>query len=317
MALQTAGIHHITAYAQDPQRNVDFYTAVLGLRLVKKTVNFDAPEVYHLYFGDEAGHPGTIITFFPSSASRRGIRGGGQVGYTTFVVPAGALPYWEGRLRRFGVPVMKAFRFNEHYLQFSDRDGLSLELVEREGGPNNGWSVDDITPDTAIKGFGGAVLFSSKWEETKKALEQVMGLTYIGEDVNYARFQAAGLFGNVIDLPMRDIPLGTGGAGTTHHIAWRAQDDGEHVTWQEWVKQHGFLPTGIKNRNYFRSLYFRERGGILFEIATDPPGFTVDEDLDSLGEQLKLPVWFEPERARIEEGLEPIQVKNTGEGQLK
>ena len=144
MALQTAGIHHITAYAQDPQRNVDFYTAVLGLRLVK-TVNFDAPEVYHLYFGDEAGHPGTIITFFPSSASRRGIRGGGQVGYTTFVVPAGALPYWEGRLRRFGVPVMKAFRFNEHYLQFSDRDGLSLELVEREGGPNNGWSVDDIT----------------------------------------------------------------------------------------------------------------------------------------------------------------------------
>lgn len=309
MALHTAGIHHITAYAQDPQRNVDFYTGVLGLRMVKKTVNYDAPEVYHLYFGDEEGHPGTIITFFPSSASRRGRRGGGQVGYTTFVVPGGALPYWEQRLRSFGVPVMKAFRFNEHYLQFSDRDGLSLELVEREDGPKSSWSVDDVTPETAIKGFGGAVLFSNKWKETKKALEQVMGLTFMGEDVNYARFQSAGPFGNVIDLPMRDIPLGAGGAGTTHHIAWRAQDDGEHGKWHEWVKEHGFHPTDIRNRNYFKALYFRERGGILFEIATDPPGFTVDEDLDSLGEQLKLPAWFEPERARIEEGLEPIQVK--------
>ncbi|WP_127593872.1 ring-cleaving dioxygenase [Paenibacillus lautus] len=309
MALHTAGIHHITAYAQDPQRNVDFYTGVLGLRMVKKTVNYDAPEVYHLYFGDEEGHPGTIITFFPSSASRRGIRGGGQVGYTTFVVPTGALPYWEQRLRSFSVPVMKAFRFNEHYLQFSDRDGLSLELVEREDGPKSSWSVDDVTPETAIKGFGGAVLFSNKWKETKKALEEVMGLTFMGEDVNYARFQSAGSFGNVIDLPMRDIPLGAGGAGTTHHIAWRAQEDGEHGKWHEWVKQHGFHPTDIRNRNYFKALYFRERGGILFEIATDPPGFTVDEDLDSLGEQLKLPAWFEPERARIEEDLEPIQVK--------
>ena len=251
--------------------------------MVKKTVNYDAPEVYHFYFGDEGGQPGTIITFFPSSASRRGLRGGGQAGYTTFAVPVGALPYWEQRLRSFGVPVMKAFRFNEQYLQFSDRDGLSLELVERESGPNNGWSVDDITPDTAIKGFGGAVLFSSKWEETKKALENVMGLTYIGEDVNYARFQAAGPFGNVIDLPMRDIPSGAGGAGTTHHIAWRAQDDEEHGKWHEWVKEQGFHPTNIKNRNYFKALYFRERGGILFEIATDPPGFTVDEDLTRWG----------------------------------
>ncbi|KOR81983.1 ring-cleaving dioxygenase [Paenibacillus solani] len=312
MALQTAGIHHITAYAQNPQKNVDFYTGVLGLRLVKKTVNFDAPEVYHLYYGDEEGGPGTIITFFPSTASRRGIRGGGQVGYTSFVVPTGALSYWEERLRSFGVPVMKAFRFNEHYLQFSDRDGLSLELVEREDGPKSSWSVDDLTPETAIKGIGGAVLFSSHWKETKKALEEVMGLTFIGEDVNYARFQSMGPFGNVIDLPMRDIPRGSGGAGTTHHIAWRAQHEDELVTWREWVTSHGFMPTDIKNRNYFRSLYFRERGGILFEIATDPPGFAVDEDLDSLGEQLKLPAWFEPERTRIEENLMPIQVKERG-----
>ncbi|MGG3283749.1 ring-cleaving dioxygenase [Paenibacillus solani] len=311
MAIQTAGIHHITAYAQNPQKNVDFYTGVLGLRLVKKTVNFDAPEVYHLYYGDEEGSPGTIITFFPSPASRRGLRGGGQVGYTSFVVPMGALSYWEERLRSFGVPVMKAFRFNEHYLQFSDRDGLSLELVEREDGPKSSWSVDDLTPETAIKGIGGAVLFSSHWKETKKALE-VMGLTFIGEDVNYARFQSMGPFGNVIDLPMRDISRGSGGAGTTHHIAWRAQNEGEIVTWQKWVTSHGFMPTDIKNRNYFRSLYFRERGGILFEVATDPPGFTVDEDLDSLGKELKLPAWFEPERARIEENLMPIQVKERG-----
>lgn len=311
MALQTAGIHHITAYAQDPQKNVDFYTGVLGLRLVKQTVNFDAPEVYHLYYGDEEGSPGTIMTFFPSPASRRGIRGGGQVGYTTFVVPAGALPYWEERLRRFNVPVMRAFRFKEHYLQFSDRDGLSLELVEREDGPKSNWTVDDLTPETSIKGFGGVVLFSSHWKETKKALE-VMGLTFIGEDVNYARFQSMGPFGNVIDLPMRNIPRGSGGAGTTHHIAWRAQNEDELISWQEWVTSHGFMPTDLKNRNYFRSLYFRERGGILFEIATNPPGFTVDEDLDSLGEQLKLPAWFESERTRIQENLMPIQVKERG-----
>jgi len=311
MTLQTAGIHHITAYAQNPQKNVDFYTGVLGLRLVKKTVNFDAPEVYHLYYGDEEGSPGTIITFFPSPASRRGIRGGGQVGYTSFAVPTGALPYWEQRLRSFGVPVMKAFRFNEHYLQFSDRDGLSLELVEREDGPKSSWSVDDLSPETAIKGIGGAVLFSSHWKETKKALE-LMGLTFIGEDVNYARFQSTGTFGNVIDLPMRDIPRGSGGAGTTHHIAWRTQHENELVTWQEWVTSRGFMPTDLKNRNYFRSLYFRERGGILFEVATDPPGFSVDEELDSLGEELKLPAWFEPERARIEGNLLPIQVKERG-----
>ncbi|MEX3618760.1 VOC family protein [Paenibacillus glucanolyticus] len=314
MTLQTAGIHHITAYAQDPQRNVDFYTGVLGLRMVKRTVNYDAPEVYHLYFGDEAGQPGTIITFFPSSASRRGMHGGGQVGYITFAVPQGALSYWEQRLRSFGVSVMKAFRFNEPYLQFSDRDGLRLELVERDSGSMSGWSVDDITSETAIKGFGGAVLFSSKWKDTKEALEQVLGLTFIGEDVNYARYASAGPCGNMIDLPMRDISWGAGGAGTAHHIAWRAKDDMELGEWKEWVKKYGYASTDMMNRNYFKSLYFRERGGILFEIATDVPGFTMDEDLRSLGERLKLPAWLEPERLRIEEGLEPIQIRTLERG---
>ncbi|OMF77183.1 VOC family protein [Paenibacillus glucanolyticus] len=314
MTLQTAGIHHITAYAQDPQRNVDFYTGVLGLRMVKRTVNYDAPEVYHLYFGDEAGQPGTIITFFPSSASRRGMHGGGQVGYITFAVPQGALSYWEQRLRSFGVSVMKALRFNEPYLQFSDRDGLRLELVERDSGSMSGWSVDDITSETAIKGFGGAVLFSSKWKETKEALEQVLGLTFIGEDVNYARYASAGPCGNMIDLPMRDISWGAGGAGTAHHIAWRAKDDMELSEWKEWVKKYGYASTDMMNRNYFKSLYFRERGGILFEIATDVPGFTMDEDLRSLGERLKLPAWLEPERLRIEEGLEPIQIRTLERG---
>lgn len=314
MTLQTAGIHHITAYAQDPQRNVDFYTGVLGLRMVKRTVNYDAPEVYHLYFGDEAGQPGTIITFFPSSTSRRGMHGGGQVGYITFAVPQGALSYWEQRLRSFGVSVMKAFRFNEPYLQFSDRDGLSLELVERDSGSMSGWSADDITSETAIKGFGGAVLFSSKWKDTKEALEQVLGLTFIGEDVNYARYASAGPCGNMIDLPMRDISWGAGGAGTAHHIAWRAKDDMELGEWKEWVKKYGYASTDMMNRNYFKSLYFRERGGILFEIATDVPGFTMDEDLRSLGERLKLPAWLEPERLRIEEGLEPIQIRTLERG---
>lgn len=209
---------------------------------------------------------------------------------------------------------MKALRFNEPYLQFSDRDGLRLELVERDSGSMSGWSVDDITSETAIKGFGGAVLFSSKWKETKEALEQVLGLTFIGEDVNYARYASAGPCGNMIDLPMRDISWGAGGAGTAHHIAWRAKDDMELGEWKEWVKKYGYASTDMMNRNYFKSLYFRERGGILFEIATDVPGFTMDEDLRSLGERLKLPAWLEQERLRIEEGLEPIQIRTLERG---
>ncbi|WP_409343328.1 ring-cleaving dioxygenase [Paenibacillus sp. MBLB4367] len=309
MTMQTAGIHHITAFASDPQANVDFYAGVLGLRLVKKTINFDAPEVYHLYFGDGAGSPGTIITFFPWPESRKGRIGGGQVGITTYVIPQGSMAFWQNRLEGFGIATAKTSRFSEDYLQFTDNEGLRLELVERAEGPNSSWSFGGITPDQAIKGFGGAVLFSVNPQKTIEVLEQVLGLAKIAENGEYARLQAAGDIGNLIDVPLAAMGWGGGGAGTVHHIAWRAKDFAEHADWQSAVSQYGYQPTQIIDRQYFNAIYFRESGGILFEIATDPPGFANDEPAESLGEKLMLPEWFEPNRAEIEANLRPIEVR--------
>ncbi|MFB6364175.1 ring-cleaving dioxygenase [Paenibacillus elgii] len=309
MTLQTSGIHHITAFARDPQGNVDFYAGILGLRLVKKTINFDAPEVYHLYFGNEAGSPGTIITFFPWPNSRKGRVGGGQVGITAYAVPPGALGYWEERLASFGIAVTKADRFSETSLQFQDNEGLRLELVEREEGPNSGWSFGGIPADKAIKGFGGAVLFSTDPNKTTDALVHLLGLEKIAEDAEYARFRSAGELGNVIDVPLAAVSRGSDGAGTVHHIAWRAADYEQHAQWQSEVQSYGYRPTSIIDRQYFNALYFREAGGILFEIATDPPGFIRDEPAETLGEKLMLPAWYEPHRAAIEANLLPIEVR--------
>ncbi|MDF2959664.1 MAG: ring-cleaving dioxygenase [Paenibacillus sp.] len=309
MSLQTAGIHHITAFARNPQENVDFYAGILGLRLVKKTINFDAPEVYHLYFGDKAGNPGTIITFFPWPETRRGQIGGGQVGVTTYAVPVGALSFWEERLAGFNIPVTKAARFGEKYLQFDDNEGLHLELVERESGPNSEWRFGGIPADKAIKGFGGAVLFSTDSAKTISVLESILGLTKVGEDAGYIRLQAYGEVGNLIDVPVASMERGTGGAGTVHHIAWRAIDFDEHVQWQQEVANAGYYPTQVIDRQYFNAIYFRESGGILFEIATDPPGFANDEEADALGQKIMLPSWFEPRREQIEANLLPVQVR--------
>lgn len=309
MTLQTSGIHHITAFARDPQGNVDFYAGILGLRLVKKTINFDAPEVYHLYFGNEAGSPGTIITFFPWPNSRKGRVGGGQVGITTYAVPTGALGYWEERLASFGISVTKTSRFSETFLQFEDNEGLRLELVEREEGPNSGWAFGGIPAHKAIKGFGGAVLFSTDPNKTTDALVHLLGLEKVAEDAEYARYRAAGELGNVIDVPLSAVSRGSDGAGTVHHIAWRAADYEQHAQWQAEVGKYGYRPTSIIDRQYFNAIYFREAGGILFEIATDPPGFTRDEPAETLGEKLMLPAWYEPHRAAIEANLLPIQVR--------
>jgi glyoxalase family protein len=314
MSLQTTGIHHITAFARHPQEIVDFYAGILGLRLVKKTINFDAPEVYHLYFGDHTGNPGTIITFFPWPNSRKGRIGGGQVGITTYAVPIGSLGFWEERLNKFGISLKKSTRFSEHYLQFQDNEGLNLELVEREEGAFSDWSFGGIPADKAIKGFGGAVLFSVNPAKTMDVLEHVLGLKKAGEDVQYARFQAAGTIGNLIDVPLVQMDVGAGGAGTVHHIAWRAMDFEEHTLWRNSVMEHGYQPTQIIDRQYFNAIYFRESGGILFEIATDPPGFAHDETPETLGEKLMLPEWFEKNRQDIENNLLPIQVRTLEEG---
>ncbi|GIO09959.1 putative ring-cleaving dioxygenase MhqO [Brevibacillus reuszeri] len=309
MTQQTAGIHHITAFVKNAQDNVDFYAGLLGLRLVKKTINFDAPEVYHLYFGNEVGSPGTAITFFPWETSRSGRIGGGQVGYTTFLVPVGSLAFWEERLTKFAVAYNRVERFNETYLQFADKDGLQLEIVEREGGPASKWSFGGVPADKAIKGFGGAILYSVAPTYTMAVLEKLMGLQKVGEENGLVRFKAKGDLGNVIDINAEPMPRGAGGAGTVHHIAWRASDDQDHRMWQERVAQSGLHPTDIIDRQYFNAIYFREPGEILFEIATDPPGFTRDEPFESLGEKLMLPEWYEPRRAQIEQGLTPITVR--------
>lgn len=309
MSKQTAGIHHITAIVGHPQENVDFYAGILGLRLVKKTVNFDDPGTYHLYFGDSGGRPGTIITFFPWAGAYQGQIGDGQVGVTSYAIPEGAMPFWVNRLATYAVPFKKAERFGELVLQFDDPHGLHLELVERAQGEENHWTFGSITPEVGIKGFAGATLFSALPEATARTLTEVMGLVEVATEGDYTRFKAPADIGNTVDLKLVTGARGTMGVGTVHHIAWRAQDDADHVEWQQHALSHGEQVTEVKDRNYFNAIYFREAGEILFEIATDPPGFAHDESQDTMGSQLKLPAQYEQYRSRIEDHLIPIEVR--------
>ncbi|MGG0741361.1 ring-cleaving dioxygenase [Niallia taxi] len=309
MSKKTMGIHHITAIVGHPQENVDFYAGVLGLRLVKQTVNFDDPGTYHLYFGNEGGKPGTIITFFPWAGARQGKIGDGQVGVTSYAVPVGALSFWEKRLEKFNIPFEKAERFGEMYLEINDPHGLQLQLVERAEGEENTWTFGNVTPDVAIKGFGGATLLSAQPEKTAELLEHVMGLEVVGKENDIIRFRSTADIGNIIDLKTTTIGRGEMGVGTVHHIAWRATDDADQLDWQEYIADKGYGVTAVRDRNYFNAIYFREHGEILFEIATDPPGFAHDETLETMGTNLKLPAQYEQHRAQLEKVLIPIEVK--------
>ncbi|MFC3040833.1 ring-cleaving dioxygenase [Virgibacillus xinjiangensis] len=309
MNKKTAGIHHISAIVGHPQENVDFYAGVLGLRLVKKTVNFDDPGTYHLYFGNEGGKPGTIITFFPWADAYKGRVGAGQVGVTSYVVPVGAMGFWEDRLEKFHIPFTKTERFGEETLQFADPHGLHLEMVEREEGNVNTWNFGNVTPDVAIKGFGGATLLSKQPAKTAQLLEEVMGLEKVGTDGEFIRYRSFGDIGNVIDIKLTNSADGLMGVGTVHHIAWRADDDKDQLDWRNYLKGFGYGVTPVKDRQYFNAVYFREHGEILFEIATDPPGFAHDESPDTMGKELKLPKQYEPHRTTIEQHVIPIDVR--------
>lgn len=309
MVKKTTGIHHITAIVGHPQENVDFYSGVLGLRLVKKTVNFDDPGTYHLYFGDKGGKPGTIITFFPWADARKGKIGDGQVGVTSYVVPKGALEFWEKRLEMFNVSITKIVRFGEQYLEFDDPHGLHLEIVERDEGEVNKWTFGGVTPEVAIKGFGGATLLSKQPNKTAELLEKVMGLKLVGKEGDFARYRSIADIGNIIDLKLTPIGSGQMGVGTVHHIAWRAIDDQDQLDWQKYVAANGYGVTPVQDRNYFNAIYFREHGEILFEIATDPPGFAHDETQETMGEKLLLPEQYETHRAQIERVLLPFEVR--------
>ncbi|WP_053365395.1 ring-cleaving dioxygenase [Bacillus sp. FJAT-27245] len=310
MGKKTTGIHHITAIVGHPQENVDFYAGVLGFRLVKQTVNFDDPGTYHLYFGNEGGEPGTIITFFPWAGAYQGRIGDGQVGVTSYAVPSGAMEFWEKRLGKFRIPFTKTERFGEKYLQFEDTHGLRLEIVEREQGELNQWTFGDVTPKVAIKGFGGATLFSAQPDKTADLLERVMGLEFVGSEEGFLRFRSSADIGNVIDLKTTPTGRGKMGVGTVHHIAWRAIDDADQLDWQKYVASNGYGVTPVQDRNYFNAIYFREHGEILFEIATDPPGFAHDESQETMGEKLMLPSQYEQLRERIERQLIPFEVRN-------
>ncbi len=306
---KTEGIHHITAIVGHPQETVDFYAGILGLRLVKKTINFDDPGTYHLYFGNDGGKPGTIITFFPWATGYEGKIGGGQVGVTTYAIPSGKMSYWEERLRKFNINFKKSERFGEKYLQFEDFHGLHLELVERAEGEPNNWTFGDVTPDVAIKGFGGAILYSVHPEQTIQTLQDVLGLEKVGEEGDLIRFKSYGDIGNMIDIKQTPLVRGQMGVGTVHHIAWRAKDDQDQLEWQKFVADNGYHVTDVKDRNYFNAIYFREHGDILFEIATNPPGFAHDESYDSMGQDLKLPAQYEKYREKLNDTLIPIKIR--------
>ena len=315
---QIPGIHHVTAIASDPQRNVAFYTDALGLRLVKLTVNFDDPGTYHLYYGDEQGHPGTILTFFPWPGARRGRRGAGQVAATSFLVPEGTLAYWEERLQSMSVIVAeRERRFDQEVLPFLDPDFLQLELVAHpEAAGIAPWQDGPVAPERAIRGFHGATLWESDPEPTVDLLTKAMGFEPEAEEGQRLRFRAArdkqpGL-GSVVDVvQVTDGEQGWGGAGTVHHIAWRTADDAQQLAWRQELLARGLHVTPVMDRQYFRSIYYREPGGVLFEIATDPPGFTRDESLAELGTHLKLPPWLEPRRAEIESALPELRTTRT------
>jgi glyoxalase family protein len=303
------GLHHVTAIAGNARRNLEFYTRVLGLRLVKKTVNFDDPGTYHFYFGNEAGEPGTILTFFPWEDITQGRRGTGQATETAFSVPSGSFGFWIERFEKENVIYNKpSKRFDEEYLVFLDPDGLKLELVANDHDNRKPYLQHGVDEAFAIRGFYNVTLSLEGYERTAKILTELFGYKQTREHVNRFRFETDAVgSASVVDLvclPHEREGLVAG--GSVHHVAFRVENDGIQLRFREELARQGFNVTPQIDRNYFKSVYFREPGGILFEIATDPPGFTVDEPLEELGKKLKLPPQYEPFRKSIEADLPKI-----------
>ena len=308
-----SGIHHVTAIASDPQRNLEFYTQVLGLRLVKLTVNFDDPATYHLYFGNKRGAPGSILTFFPWPGMRRGTAGNGQVSAVSFAVRPDALMFWRSHLAAQRVDAEDAeSRFDERILRFADPDGMPLELVgTSSANPEEAWTNTSIPHDCAICGFHSATLAEEGYERTASLL-QSMGMELIGHEGSRFRYAAGSGAGTIVDIVCSPAARpGRLGAGTVHHIAWRTPGDPQQQLWRDTLVQSGYNVSPIMDRAYFHSIYFREPGGILFEIATDPPGFAIDETAEHLGERLMLPPFLESRRTEIENALPPLTLSTT------
>lgn len=307
------GLHHITAVAGDPHKNVAFYHHILGQRLVKKTVNFDDPGTYHLYYGDEVGTPGTIMTYFPWQHMRRGRRGNGETAATAYTIRPEAMGFWQSWLKKNNISTgERQTRFGADVLPFTDPDGLPLELIASEAPATlQHWHDGPIAAEKAIRGFHSVTLWLDQVEPTAKLLMEQLGYQFVGEEGNRFRYQAnaddIGLFIDILHRPGQ--PSGQFGVGSIHHIAFRTVDDDEQLEYLQKLRQAGWQVTPVQDRQYFRSIYFRSPGGVLFEIATDAPGFPYDEPVAELGTHLKLPSWLEQQRPAIEQRLPEIELK--------
>ncbi len=305
------GLHHITAIAGDAQRNYDFYTKNLGLRLVKKTVNFDDPETYHFYFGNEAGTPGTIITFFPWANIGRGKNGAGMVTEIGYSVPAGSLDFWKTRFEKLSIRYENRERFNEKQIAFQDPDGLWLTLIEaKQNDERKGFETAEIKADVAIKGFHKVTLTQNNIKATAAILTEVFGYKQVEQEGNLYRYQTDAVKNAaIVDLlEMPQAQRGINAAGTNHHVAFRVKDEETLMAFREKIVARGLHITEKINRDYFFSLYFREPGGVLFEIATDNPGFATDETVENLGSSLQLPDQYKAMREQIEKALPELQM---------
>lgn len=304
------GLHHITALASDPERNVGFYAGILGLRFVKKTINYDAPDVYHLYYGNEKGEPGTIMTFFPYPGIPQGRKGKGQLTVTSFSIPENGMEYWMKRLEKFNIPYIEPQkRFDESFIYFEDYDGLGLELVANSKDTRIPFTYGNIPIEFAIKGFHGITLSEECYEKTAGLLVGQMDHVLVAEQGNRFRYSASGKPGAFVDVLCNPDSLrGRSGYGTIHHVAFATANDSTQEKAREKLLKFGLDVTPVLDRQYFHSIYFREPGGVLFEIATIPPGFTIDEPLEHLGESLKLPSWQEKNRSLIEKKLIPLSL---------
>lgn len=303
MNQQILGLHHVTAIANEAKRNLDFYTEILGLRLVKKTVNFDDPGTYHFYYGDEISNPGTIITFFPWEGIEKGKNGMGLATHIGFSISEDSYNFWKGRLALFNIKFIEEIRFKEKILSFEDFDGLQLQLiVPKMPDQRNGWQTAEISKEMAIKGFYNVTLSLEQLAPTARILCGILGYRILDIEGKVYRFVTDAIdTANVIDVVVDDtLPQGINAAGTNHHIAFRVADDTVMSTFHKKIQKLGLSITEKIDRDYFYAMYFREPGGILFEISSNNPGFTVDESKENLGKQLKLPRQYEKYRQELE-----------------
>ncbi|MBT7926660.1 MAG: ring-cleaving dioxygenase [Micrococcales bacterium] len=310
MSVSPHGIHHVTAIARDPQQNVDFYTKVFGLRLVKQTVNFDAPHIWHLYYGDEHGSPASILTFFPWPGVSRGREGSGLTTATSFSVPEASLGFWSKHLAGLKIDWSWGKDSSGHDLiEVRDYDGMRLQLVGTVGDSRSGWDgVADIPAEHAVRGLHSVELSEAQIDPTAGMLQNMLGMNLSSESSGKANFQmAAGESGAKVEVLGGVADRGLQAGGTVHHVAFRAPDLPTMELWQQELLGRGVGVTEIMDRQYFKSIYFREPGGVLFEIATDDPGFDIDEPLLELGKKLKLPPWLEPSREQIQQSLPEIR----------